>query len=173
MFTKAKGYAYFNTNTHTCACTHKHTHKRTYTYACTHTHTKCQSLQSVKVRHNTDVKEEDDGCDDDVGVTAGVATDGAQEVGGGEPDVYVHDQLRVGAAGDQEKCFCLHSGNHTLINPFSITFNPFTTEACTAHAGMQPFQPRHFLLFSSSVMGVAFRTGCLLKYIIVNAFLMH
>ena len=100
----------------------------------THTHTKCQSLQSVKVRHNTDVKEEDDGCDDDVGVTAGVATDGAQEVGGGEPDVYVHDQLRVGAAGDQEKCFCLHSGNHTLINPFSITFNPFTTEACTAQA---------------------------------------
>ena len=106
---------------HTCACTHKHTHKRTYTYTHTHTHThtKCQSLQSVKVRHNTDVKEEDDGCDDDVGVTAGVATDGAQEVGGGEPDVYVHDQLRVGAAGDQEKRFCLHSGNHTLINSFS------------------------------------------------------
>ena len=48
---------------------------------------------------------------DNVGVCAGVTVDGAQEAGGRKPDIHVHDQLRVCAAGDQEKCFCLHSGS--------------------------------------------------------------
>ena len=79
-----------------------------------------------------------------MGVTADVAADGAQEVGGGEPDVYVHDQLRDGAAGDQEKRFCLHSGNHTLINPFRVTTPWLTLSALPLTLSpLRPVQPRH------------------------------
>ena len=41
-----------------------------------------------------------------------IAPGGAQETGGGEPDVPVHDQLRVHAAGDQEERLPLHPGGY-------------------------------------------------------------